>query len=386
MQFTLKDIDDYNIDINSQRFQEICNLIENMDNYLYEEAYLFEGVVNHNNLGDTVVDAFKKNYDNTVSTTKTAFNAANKVAKSLGNLYKHLYNLAFNCIHFIASTISFILDSVTSIPRNINNCLDKLKSISDSVIAKLSGDIMLYITHKDIEELYKSNFMNYLTRFKQTAEFLRKDEIWQLTKKVFWGDSKVLNYQAILGHRQAYKDRVVASKDVKGKPNELKNQGIIPTLEELSNNLKRITFTKTKINMKLEGNQSIYLKHPENKAKDLIKISYEGKITTYAYYLDAMKQLSTDLFKVKDDLKKLNNDIGAKISEQAYQQFAQLPEDVQKKINKTLIYITNVCKSTSTLIVYIQKDIKTVESMIDKIVKASKNNNESSGVNKNENI
>jgi len=386
MNFTIRNIDDYDIDTNSKRFQEVYNLIENFDNYIYEEAYLFEGAVNNNNLGDTLKDAWKNNYDSTVSTTKTAFTAANKVARSLGKLYKHLYNLAFNCIHFIASTISFILDSITSIPRTINNCLDKLKSVSDSVIANLSGDIMLYITHKDIEELYKSNFMNYLTRFKQTAELLQKDEIWQITKKVFWEDTKVLNYQALLGHKQAYKDRIVSSKKIKGNPEELKNKGIIPTLEDLNEKMKRITFTKTKINMKLEGNKSIYLKKPENKSKDLIKISYQGKVTTYAYYLDAMNQLNTDLSTVKDELKKLNNDIGAKISQQAYQHFAELPEDVQKKINKVLVYITNICKTTSQLTVYIQKDIKTVENMIDKIIQSSENNNESDGGNNNENI
>jgi len=364
MEFTLKDIDDYDIDVNSKRFNEMCKLIDNMNEYSYENAYLME-VVKADDKKTTITRAVKDNFDKTKSTTAAAFGAANKVAKSLGSLYANMYKIAMRCISFIASSISFILDAITLIPKHIDRCLSKIGSLVDSVVAKIRGDIMLYITHTDIPELYTNTFINYLLEFKQISEMLLDDKIWDITQQVFY--TKMFGYKVANQHSVAV--------NMKGLSNSLYNQGIIPKLEELNSRLKNAKFIRSKIDMSLPGNRSIYLKHPKSNSDRIIKITYKGKTTYYAYYLDAMKRLIDDVSVIKDDLTRIQESVGNKISQTAYQNFANLPADLQKLLQTIMVYIASVCKRTAMLITTIQKDVKTIENAVDKLL-ASQNSNE----------
>ena len=370
MNFTIKDISDYDINNQSKKFEEIYQLIKNFNDYLYEESYLMEAV--RASPEKTFGDAIKQSYDNTKSTTNAAFQAGNKIAKSLGKFYQTSYILIMKCIHFIASTISFILDSITTIPQTIIKCSDKLKSISENVVSKITGDIMIYITHKDIEEFYRENFINYLLQFKNIAELLKNDELWNLTKNTFItiAGKKYLAYQVMFGWNKAYNDKVISTKKI-GDPHALQNLGIIPTLEHLSSKMKGVSFTKSKIDMSLIGNRSIYLQHPENKSNDLIRISYNGRTKSYSYYLDAANQLVTDIGGMKNSLKELENELSNKISEVFSQNSAvlHLPDHSQRIINKIVPIIANVFKIVSTVLLYVQKDIDTVDKTIDKIFK-----------------
>ena len=97
------------------------NIAENYkkDKQKYWRNKKWCSVVNNNNFGDTLKDSLKKNYDNIVYIAKIFIGVGNKIANFLDKIDITLYNLAMKYIHFIASTISFILVSITSIPQEI---------------------------------------------------------------------------------------------------------------------------------------------------------------------------------------------------------------------------------------------------------------------------
>lgn len=371
MEFTIKDINDYLKE--DKQFEEIYKLIKDFDDYLYNEAYLFEGVKYYD--VNTLKNAVKKSYGDSVSTTKAVLGAGNKVAKSLGNFYRHSYNFIMKCIHFIASTISFILDTISSIPQTINRCIDKLGSLSETVIAKINGDIMLHITHSDIEYLYKSDgekisLMDNLLKFKGIAELLKDEKIWEVTKSQYYNynGKKVSLYSLMFGYALAKHHKVI-SKSMVGNKDSLENAGIIQTLEHIYSELKHITFNKSKINMSLLGNRSIYLQHPENNSNDaLIKITQNGQTEEFKYYLPALNRLISDLSDMKNELKKLSDTLTNKISIVFSKNFADLNEESQKMINKIVPCIANVFKLISTILMYAKNDVSTIEKIADKIL------------------
>ena len=136
--------------INSIEFYEFSNVLNELtlltDNSIYIEA-----------VSDTTPNLRKWGADtkkNTIDTTKDVVNAYGNIVNANANLIKASWDIVMRSFNLMTRAIGFIINKVSNIPRFILKVADRAADLPNEIRRKISGDITLYITAKDIETIY----------------------------------------------------------------------------------------------------------------------------------------------------------------------------------------------------------------------------------------
>ena len=338
--FELNAIDDIILDSlsDSNLFKEYSHNLCALDR-LYSEPLMEEVIDNHVKLKDKV----GKIIDNTKSTTKDVGTAYDQITTSNANFLKSTWDVIMQAINLLVKISTFIVNQISKIPKLIYKVLNKIMKIPSNVRNKIQGNIQLYITAKDIENLYNQSLLTQLESFIKYAEELSKGKTW----------NNVFQVKIVL------KDGVKISFD-------MSDFRRCKEMKKIYNNIRRVEFTQSTIEM---NNQSIINTYFGDEKS--IKYIYQGHSYSSSYY-DALKNLMEHLSSQQTAIKSIQDSITIKINESsANSNYGSLDLKSQKLISEAIQEIAKVTGIIGNIMKYIIQDMQTISSTADTIINKS---------------
>lgn len=322
------------IDTTSNEFKEFC---ENLDQIriLGDVELYVEAMHDKNNTG--AHEGFKKAMRNTVSTTRDLGSAYNTITTSSGDAIKSFWDLMMKALSLTTRALAYIINRIARIPNAILNIGKRVGNIPNDVRDKIRGNIKLYITVNDLSALYNNSLLQRIETFISLGVRLSEGDMWGTFVK-----------------------KRPSSGIFKVKENDMK---ICREMDKVYEHLRLIEFTQTSIEMN-ESNRNIYFGTEKSiTIKDLHTKTFTGS------YYDVLHKLMNDINLWKRNLGKIQADIGDKYTKsQENQQFSHLDTFSQQRVSQTIQMISKVIGIIGNLVRYVQYDLNTIESSVNKIL------------------
>lgn len=318
-------------------FKEFCESIDQLETLVNPEMYL-EAVEDATpNLRRT----FKGVHKNTMDTTRDIYHAYGNVVDGNAKLIKSTWDLVMRSIQLITRIIGFILGKISAIPKGILKAAETIANIPETVLNKIKGNIQLYITADDLENLYNQTLIHRIDTFISTANSLSQGELW----------GTFLSRQA----------KVVGGK-VYASQNDIK---ACKQLEKIYEHIKYLEFTPTNIEMKDIKARNMYFGNSKSvKFTDLKGVKFQGT------YYEALIKLTKDIESRREDLKKVHEALGQKYNQtQLNQTFGKLSRGDQYRITDTIRMMSKVVSIVGNITKYIMIDMQTITKSTDKMLK-----------------
>lgn len=341
MDFTINLVDNILVSnlTNTVEFKEYCNDLNELGVIVDPEYYL-EAVENKKTGLKRELGKITKN---TADTTKKVGSIFNDVTDAGGGLIKGGVDILGASIRLIVKIIKFITDKIMIIPKFIVKVIDNITNLPDTIKNKIKGNITLYITINDIQDLYSQSLMNQLMTFISQAYTLSQGELW-----------------GTFFHR-----RKTGSLDA-----SVNDKKLIKEMEKNYNYISNLGFTKSVINMSNMDTINAYF----GNAKSVKFIDHTGKRNECTYY-EALIKLSKDLGTKKEEIEQIRVMLSDKLANtQANQEFVKVGPNVQKYIYKSVQMVSKIVEIIGNIIKYIITDMNTIEKITDKLLAKKKIN------------
>jgi hypothetical protein len=326
----------------SESFKEFSYNLDLLDQ-LYAEP-LVEEVIDY---GSTVKRRVSNTIKNTKETTRDVAKAYSSITDANAGLLKNTWNLLMSAVNLIVRIASFIVKQLSNIPLIVMKVLNKVMDIPGDIRAKIRGNIKLYITANDIENLYNKSLLIRIEQFIAYARKLSQGDTWH---KVF-AISKVTTPDG---------------KSIEVNPSDIR---ICKEMNKLYQGMASLRFNETEIDMKNTNNVNTYFGDDKS-----IKFAYKGKQYECNYYT-AVKGLMDNLNTYKQGIQAIQSSIDTKLNlTYDNSNYARLNVNQQGIINNAVQQISKVIAIIGNIIKYVMQDMKTIESSVDKVLQASQNN------------
>lgn len=324
--------------IESKDFKEFCESLNELDSFTDISLYLEE--VEDREM--TIKNAFKGTLKNTADTTIDMGSAYGNVVSGNAKLIKSTWDLMMRAVGLFTRVIGFILSKISYIPRAILNVGNKVADLPSDIKNKIQGNIKLYITVNDIDNMYNKMIINEISTFISLSKRLSEGEFWGTTFNKRKSDNKIIK---------------MGENDIK----------ICKNMSEKYNKLKMIEFTQTTIQMNYDKSRETYF----GSTSVINFTDLHGKKHNCSYY-EALIQLIEDIKSLEGDLKAVRNSVSDKYTlTQMNQSFSNLNWNHQRQISSTIQMMSKIFTITGNIIRYILIDINTIEKEADVLLKAS---------------
>jgi len=316
--------------------EELCNPVDELQRY-FDETYMSEALNDINqSAAKTVGNALKATRDTTTGMVK----AHSALTTSLGNAMGTTYNLLYNLAMGIIKIITFIFNSFTILPRMLLKVTNAVGNIPGDVRSKVNGDIQLFITAEDISVMYEHSIIKKLKLFIANAAAMSKGDMW---------GSK---------HHMTSKDN--DGEKIKATNNDI---GLAKQLHKSYLDLSQISFSKTLIKINDDSVRKLYFSKDD---------SGSGS------YFKRMDQLLKDVRGMESDLRDIKKSLEEKYNKTVDNgTFIKMGNSIEGSMNQSWITnsISDVSKTMTiigNLLKNIHEDINTINSAVNKILKADK--------------
>lgn len=321
LNFRLDSFMDESFDIHeclkSNEFVEIWHMTESVHNMLKDELILTEEV--HSSHIGLRKDA-SKIIHNTVDTTRSANKIAGEVSDAEAGVFKATYDLVAKVAGLAGKFIGWILKWVEKIPTLVIKIIDKITGIPANIRMKIRGDIKLYITVNDLQEIY--NQTNGYTLIRNIEEYIANG-------------SKLVSLEGF-------------------------DKSLEKTMAKLTAKIKGVTFSQTMIDLSKEENRNIYLGGQPACTIDGEEITYKEALIHFDNDIKGMKKSLEDI--KSEYAKKVSNpDARVEISNMSAGKQA-LVNTVSETNIMVLTFITDMLK-------YIMADMSAIDKAFQKIEK-----------------
>jgi hypothetical protein len=164
--FENADIDDMALSVN---YIEFSGYVESLDNLLNSSIFAEAAVGQHQGI--------KKGLQNTVKTTKDTVGVYDDATDAGGSIMNGTFQLMVNSLALVTKILKFVLVNISKIPLALADAIKYLTQLPEKTIAKVRGDIQLYVTVDDLS-LLKNKIMGNLgdfivlaTSFTETGDY-----------------------------------------------------------------------------------------------------------------------------------------------------------------------------------------------------------------------
>ena len=150
-------------------YVEFTECLESLDELLSKVIFT-EAAVGQN-------QGIKKGLQNAVKTTKDVAGVYNDATDAGGSINDAIFQLLVNTASLIAKILKFILTNLAKIPLALAKAIKYLTNVPQTVIAKIRGDLEIYITVDDLSLLYDSiipnmaDFLTLATSFTKAGDY-----------------------------------------------------------------------------------------------------------------------------------------------------------------------------------------------------------------------
>lgn len=322
----------------TKAFVEYCNDLDQLSLITDTEFHLES--VEHKNTG--IKRTASNIVKNTAKTTKDVGSIYGNVTNAGGSIIKGEWDIFAASLRLITKIISFLAKKISKIPKMIANLIDKIGEIPADIRNKIRGNIKLYITIHDIQDLYAQSLMNQLMTFITLSKTMSEGELWGtfFNKRSNGG---IIN---------------VGVNDIK----------ISKEMKKIYNYISRLEFKQSVIEMKDASIVDAYF----GSSKSVKFIDQNNKRVECTYY-EALGRLIKDINDKKDELEAIRIKIGDKIATtQANQQFVQMGSNAQKHITESVQMVAKLIEILGNMVRYIAIDVKTIEDTTNKLLSKKK--------------
>lgn len=322
-------------DTSSIAFKEFCSDLDELGCITDSDLYLEKVRSNEQTLRSFGKSVGK----NTYSTTLDVAKAYGTVVDSNASLIKSMWDLMMRALQLAVRAISFILRKISYIPYAIIKLGNKVADIPDDVRNKIRGNIKLYITIPDIQNLYNNQLLNKLTTFMGLATRLSQGEMWG----------------TFISRRDADHKILVGENDMK----------TCKEMQKIYGQIKLLEFNPSTIEMKDKTTVDAYF----GTAKSVNFTDLNGKKHNSTYY-EALTTLLKDIESQQQNMEKIQKSIGEKYKQtQINTNFSKLHYTQQMLIRDSISMISKLISVIGNIIRYINTDIETLNNATDALLK-----------------
>lgn len=334
------------LSLQSDSFHEFVEAINDIYHIDDSEMYL-EKVVDRNL---TLKQSAGQVIGNTVSTTRNVAGAAGNIIDANANVIKTGWDIIMRAIQLASRIIHFISNKIADIPKMIGFLWRKISRIPPNIKNKISGNLTLYISAAEIEQLYNTNLFARVDQYVTLAESLAKGDMWG----------------TMLSRRGKDGKTILGDNDIK----------ICRKMDVIYHELKNVEFHQSTINMKAEGNVDLYFGDAKSiKFKDLSRKQFE------CTYYEAISKLVEDMKGAQAKLEIIDQKLGAKYDRtKANQAFGNLNIHQQRIVTSMLQHTAKIIAIIGSLMKCVMADMKEIETAVANITKYQKIKTDNSAV------
>jgi hypothetical protein len=320
-------------------FDEFCEDIELLNNIINPLEYLEEDV---SNTSTNIIGKAGSILKNTKKTTTDVVKVYGNVTDSGGNILSSLWNMMMSAIRIITKITTFIVNKLALIPKAIAAVLKFIENIPTEIRNKIRGNIKIYIT-PDAIKLFYDKILPDLNKFYSIGDSLTKDDFW-------------ITFKKLLFDARSIRDVIHIKSDMKW----------LSEMNSIAKKLNGFNITLTTIEMQENDNAKIYFSNEETlNFKD-----YKGTIYNTSYF-KALIDLVEELKKHDLLMKELNSTFSKKISvTEKNKEFLNLNKNQQNQIFNTVKNISIVIRIIGIFLSCVIKDMNTIKSNYNKILKS----------------
>lgn len=332
---------DIAMDITLPGFREFCEAIDTLDKFeLTIPIELYTEEVNSGSM--TLRNAIKTATKNTTQTTLDVGGIYGNITDSEAGVIKGFWDLFMRALNLSIKIVSFVLDKLTYVPRLILNVSNKVADIPSDVKNKIAGNIKLYITCNDIQNLYNNQLLSQLSTFIGLSQRLSQGDTWG----------------TFFNPRKNGKKKIKGENDIK----------ICKDMAVIYRQLSKLEFKPSTIYI---GETKDAVNQYFGTEKSISFTDLNGKHHTSNYY-EAISQLVEDIKKHESQLKDVQQVISAKYSTtQMNSNFSRLNVTAREIITNGIQMTSKMLTITGNIVKYVMTDMKTIENATNTILKSS---------------
>lgn len=327
------------ININGAEFKEFCNNVNMLDFIVTPELYIEALVDNNKSFMDKI--PLKKPLKDTRKTTRDLTRAYGDVTDGSATLIKSTWNMSMKALNLATKISTYILSNLAKIPNMIVATAETIHRIPVHVRNKIRGNINLYITINDINNLNKQ-LIPLIDTFLEAAQNMSKGDMWgTFFRRRPIGEGSISKH-VLTENDMAY------------------NKKMKSTYEKL----KLINFKESVVKFEHQNVVDTYF----GDTKSIKYKNSSGETVTSNYY-DALINIFDDFQGQREFLEKVKKDMGIKMDKsQMNSSFARLDEKSQKVISESITMISKVITIIGNFIKCVMMDFKTINKSINKIL------------------
>ena len=165
-----------NYDPDVKDFKEFCGNLDNLGVLVNPELYIEAMVDHHKSWADKLNDIGTP-FKQTRKTTKNIKKAYNDITDGGGSLIRAVWDASMKAIQLASRIIKFVLLNLAKIPKMLVSMAQTVGRIPANVRNKVRGNINLYITVNDLDNLFKK-LIPTLDAFLDHANDISKGDMW----------------------------------------------------------------------------------------------------------------------------------------------------------------------------------------------------------------
>lgn len=281
----------------------------------------------------------------TRDTTKDVVKAYGTVTDAGGTFLKSVWDLVMKAVHLAAKVIKYVLGNLAKVPKAIADVAKAFVNIPSEIKRKVRGDIHLYITVDDLNNLHK-------IIIPQIDSFLENS--YEMSKGDAWGT---------FFHRRGIGEGTITKFILT--ENDMK---YYKKMRAAYNRIQMINFSKSLVKISDQNVIDIYFSDAKSityknaDRGDVQSTYYDALIEVFEifrYQKDYMTGLSQD-FNQKLDITKMN------------QTFQKVSESTQRNIADAIQMNAKIINIIGNLMRYTISDMDTLRGVANKLLKEAK--------------
>lgn len=316
-------------------FFEFCHSIDAIEEYRESTELYLEAVTSPKT---TLRGRLANDFHATATTTANTAKAANAIIDAKAGIISASVNLIFTLFGYAGKLLGYLSGKVADTINGTTIMVENIGKIPANVRATIKGDIRLYLTIGDIQNVYNREIINQLDAAIAELDVFTKGEAWgrafhknKVQKGVFTISSDDLK------HARKIKSYTAA--------------------------LKNVRFSQSIVRMDVEKNREAYFSDKKViKFKDL-----HGNVHDDTY-VQAIGQLLSDLSERKNAINSLQSAFGEKKTKTELNgEWASLNKNLQEYISGVMQDVSVILSTIGNFVKYATIDLKTINDATSKI-------------------
>lgn len=327
-----------------EHFEEFQNDLSLLYEYTSEDLFL-EAMVDHKkNIRDRL-NSIHGPFKATRDTTKDVIDSYSTITDAGGTFLKSVWDMVMKAMNLAVRVALYVLNNIAKLPGAIMSIGKTFAEIPSEVRRKIRGDIKLYITVSDLNNLHK-------LIIPKIDEFLAN--AYEMSQGKVWGT---------FFHRRAMGDGIISQFIFT--ENDMKYYSNMKSAYE---RIKLISFSKTLVRMSDQNVIDIYFGDAssvkyKNADKGVVESSYyDALVEVFTIFADQKKyiEMIAKDFDVKLDASKMNQD------------FAKIDKSTQENVINAIQMNAKIVNIIGNLTQYTIHDMKMLKGVANKLLKAAK--------------